>query len=327
MLGHRLVQHLTSLPSHPFKITITTRTPSTPPSWLPRTPQYQLISVDYNSHDSLVSVMRGQDIAIALIGPSLLNRQDAMVDAAIEAGVKIFVPADFGIDVSRNNPGLDEVLKLPVEMWKQKAENSKYLEKRVEDGKIKYITLNNGGFFEWGTSLIILTNRLGADLVPYPGLDNGFLGFNYKDRKATIYNGGSIPIHTITSSTIGRALSAILFNPSPYLNRTLYLSTLTYTQNAVLALIEALTGDKWTLEHTTTEQGIEKGKKIAQSAKEPEKTIGGFICVTSVLHEPTGKYVPAIGKSDAEELGLPREDVEKIVGEVAEGWKKGETKA
>jgi hypothetical protein len=97
-----------------------------------------------------VSALKGQDAAVALLGVGLLDRQPAVVDAAIEAGVKIFMPAEFGIDVSDENPKLKNFISKPAPFFKIKLDNNNYVKQRAAEGKIALIRIINPVFFDWG---------------------------------------------------------------------------------------------------------------------------------------------------------------------------------
>lgn len=49
-------------------------------------------------HDELVRSLQGQDVVIVTTGLAARSQQDKLIDAAIAAGVKRFIPSDFGID-------------------------------------------------------------------------------------------------------------------------------------------------------------------------------------------------------------------------------------
>ena len=58
-----------------------------------------VIKTDY-THASLVSAFKGQDAIVCTIATSNLTDQKRVIDAAVEAGVKRFIPSEFGWDTS-----------------------------------------------------------------------------------------------------------------------------------------------------------------------------------------------------------------------------------
>lgn len=60
------------------------------------TPGAEPVSVDYASKSSLASALNGVDVVVSSIAYNALKEQEALAIASKEAGVKLFVPSDFG---------------------------------------------------------------------------------------------------------------------------------------------------------------------------------------------------------------------------------------
>ena len=58
----------------------------------------QVREVDYDSDDSLKSVLQGQDAVVSTLAMSAITNQKRIIDAAISAGVKHFIPAEFTVE-------------------------------------------------------------------------------------------------------------------------------------------------------------------------------------------------------------------------------------
>ncbi|KAH9978219.1 NmrA-like domain-containing protein [Lactifluus volemus] len=56
----------------------------------------KVIPVDYNDHQSMKNALVGVDVAICTIAIPALKVQEGIVRAAKDAGVKLFVPSEFG---------------------------------------------------------------------------------------------------------------------------------------------------------------------------------------------------------------------------------------
>lgn len=54
------------------------------------------MTADYSSHEDLVSAFKGQDAVVSTVGAPALGDQIKLINAAIEAGVKYFIPSEFG---------------------------------------------------------------------------------------------------------------------------------------------------------------------------------------------------------------------------------------
>jgi hypothetical protein len=93
-------------------------------------------------------------------------------------------------------------------------------------------------------------------------------GFDIDNRKARIYGSGNNLSCWTPLPTIAVAVINMLRNPSPILNRSIFISgVLDLTQNAILAALEAETGDKFAVEHVDVWQikkealeALEKGE-------------------------------------------------------------------
>jgi hypothetical protein len=120
----------------------------------------KLLKTDY-THESLVTALKGQDAVVSAIGGAGVSVQTKVIDAAIAAGVKRFIPSEFGSDTT--NP-------LTLEYfpgWAQKVEIRKYLESKQD--QIEYTAIFNGLFFDWYVNRtpvqllkMVMNNRVSA---------------------------------------------------------------------------------------------------------------------------------------------------------------------
>ncbi len=146
------------------------------------------------------------------------------------------------------------------------------------------------------------------------GLKNGLLGYNLKEKKATIFHGGDKPILAITTHKLGEAIARILINPTPYLNTTLHLTSITFTQNSILHLLESKTNVKWVREDTTTVETIEFGKKLLATGGS-EAVFGIYAIVGAVMYDQE-EYMGVYTRKEADELGLEQDDLERVIDAV-----------
>lgn len=75
-----------------YKVSILTRKDSSS-KFQEGTPVFK---ADYSDQSQLESAMQGQDIVICMVAIFATGDQQTLVDAAIAAGVKIFIPSEFG---------------------------------------------------------------------------------------------------------------------------------------------------------------------------------------------------------------------------------------
>jgi hypothetical protein len=101
------------------------------------------ISSDY-SPDSLLSAFKGQDAVVSAIGVTGVAAQSLLIDAAEQAGVKRFIPSEFGW--AKDRPMLPELL----ERLEPKERVWKYLVETCRESKtMNWSALATGPFFDW----------------------------------------------------------------------------------------------------------------------------------------------------------------------------------
>lgn len=168
-----------------------------------------VVKVDYSSSDSLQSALQGQHAVISTLTTLAIDAQFAFIDAAIAAGVKRFLPSEFGSNL--DNP---KTRKLPVFANKVKIQN--YLIDKAKSTPLTYTFVYNNAFLDWG-------------------LENGFL-FSHQADKVSLFDGGDKPFNTTTLSSVGDAIVGVLQHPEETKNRAVYISDLITTQNHILEL-------------------------------------------------------------------------------------------
>jgi uncharacterized protein YbjT (DUF2867 family) len=101
----------------------------------------KVIKSDY-SPSSLESAFKGQDAVISLVGNTGFAGQKAFVDAAIAAGVKRFVPSEFGSDTASAR------LRELVPIFNAKRAIINYA-KTKEGSGLTWTGFITGPFFDW----------------------------------------------------------------------------------------------------------------------------------------------------------------------------------
>ncbi|TFK47419.1 NAD-P-binding protein [Heliocybe sulcata] len=130
----------------------------------------KIAKVDYSSADSLTSALSGVDVVISTLGGNALTTQGPLADAAKKAGVKLFVPSEFGVVTEGRTEG---VLSFKND-----------LHRKLEDIKLPYALFYTGPFADW-----IFIPPFGWDLA------NG---------KITISGEGKTPVSWTTRRDIAR---------------------------------------------------------------------------------------------------------------------------
>lgn len=228
--------------SKKFNITIVTRqdSKSTFPS------SAKIVSADYTSVASLTSAFQSQDAVVATVGTDGQAGQSVLIDAAIAAGVKRFIPSEFGSDI-----GTAKGAALPV--YGYKVATRRYLEAKVAAGAdITYTYVLNGPFLDWGFQYNFLLDT--------------------KSTETKIYDGGKTAFSTTTLASVGQAVVGVLSHPEETRNRGVFVQDAVVTQKQLLELAKkALPGKEWRTVDVDTKdverssnEGLAKGEFTAE---------------------------------------------------------------
>ncbi|KAH7389119.1 isoflavone reductase [Cadophora sp. MPI-SDFR-AT-0126] len=239
---------------------------------------------------SLKSAFQGQDAVISCIPITALGDQAVLIEAAIAAGVKRFIPSEYGSDSS--NPAV--IAAVPFFEAKQK-----YLEYlKTKQDMITWTALITGPFFDWG-------------------LAQGFIGFNLATKSALLVDGGETKFTTSTVAQIARSLIAILNHAEQTANKLVFVESFTTTQVQVLGALEKVTGEKWNVSHAQAADIRSEGFK---AMAEGDLVGGGVKVITTIVlgKEALEDHRGVEGGIWNDKLGLVMENVEEEVSKVLE---------
>jgi uncharacterized protein YbjT (DUF2867 family) len=255
-----------------FEVTILTRKDSTAtfPSGV------KVISVDYSSLSSLTAAMEGQDAVVSTLGMLAMSTQTLMIDAAMAAGVKRFIPSEFGSDTYN-------VKARPLPVYKGKVQIQQYLAKAAKESKLTYTEIINAGFFDWGLGM-------------------GFF-VNFKEHKATLYDGGDRPFSVTRLSAIGDAVVGVLQHPEETKNRAVYVHEAVVTQNQFIRIAEEVApGNKWETTVVDTEKLV---KDAYENLAGPAEKRSQYVMYDFLFRAVFGEgYGGELTKVDNELLGI-----------------------
>jgi nucleoside-diphosphate-sugar epimerase len=302
---------VTALLSANFTVSVLTRETSN--STFP--PNVAVHKTDYST-PSLLQAFKGQDAIVSAIatlstvricfpycanstGNSIVTHrqsiQTSIVEAAAQAGVKRFIPSEYGIDTSI--PAVEDV----VPLTKPKRDTIAQL-RAFESKGLSWTAIIVGSFFDWTYEI--------------PGL----MGWDVPARKALIFDNGTYEYEATNTEQIARAVVAVLKpeHIEETKNQYVYINSFTVTQNQVLATLEKITGDKFSVEHL---QVAEVSRRSLLKIKypdshgledDPKYDSIGFGVILAAIYGQGGfnNYSKTRGLWN-ERLGLPREDVEE----------------
>jgi len=242
---------------------------------------------DY-SKESLLAIFKDQDAVVSTIATDSLAVQQTIIDAAAEAGVKRFIPSEYGLDTS--NPIASDYI--PGTKLKQDV----HARLRAKESMgMSWTAIIVGLWFDWGMA-------------------SGFMSWDISNRKVVTYNTGDEHFFGANLARIAEGVVKTLQRPEETKNQFVYVWSHRTTQNEVLAVLKEITGDEWEIERAKTEDATAKGKRLLQEGD------GLFGLVNTVLGALFG--VPSLSdfKEQAEywseKLDLPEEDLEETLRRV-----------
>jgi hypothetical protein len=221
---------------------------------------------------------------LALISPEIQKR---LVEASAAAGVKRFLPGEFGSVMN------EATSQLPV--FGNKVAVEKQLEAYANEGKITYTYIFNGPFLDWG-------------------LKTGFV-LNMSQYKPEIYDGGDNLFSSTTIETVGKAVVGILTHYEETKNRPVWIQDTLTSQNKLLGIAKKLTpGKKWqTVPVDTTEMKEQSDANVGKGIFDLE-TMYAYLYVANFGSNKA--YGAHFQKLDNELLGIKEktdEEIEAIV--------------
>ncbi|KAE8358922.1 hypothetical protein BDV27DRAFT_136908 [Aspergillus caelatus] len=269
--------------SNKFNITVLTRHSSN--AQFPST--VRVIPVDYNSTQELTTALKGQDAIISTLTTAAMDVQHTLIDAAIAAGIKRFIPSEFSADVG--NP---KSSTLPV--YQSKIAVNKALEaKAAENPTFTYTLIRHGPFLDWG-------------------LNAGFF-FDWRSETPAFYDGGDRPFSTTTLATIAKAVVGVLLHFDATKNRPVYVHDLLTTQRQIYTIVQRLAPErKWNPVDVSTAELEVKAREEWAKGNTDLRAIVGLVC-RAVFAEGYGGEFKNV---DNELLGLgfkTEADLEEVV--------------
>ena len=252
-----------------------------------------MIRVDYTSHASLVSALKGIDAVIsALTHLSIATSESALIDAAVEAGVKRFLPSEFGSDTT--NP---VAATFPLYATKV-ASIKKLADLAAEHPGFSYTAVVTGPLLGW----------IAAQAF-----------FNPKEKTAKLYDGGEREFSVSTREVIGKAVVGVLTHPEETKNRVVKVYAGTTTLKKLLGYEQNVLGEEgWKVETPSVEDSLASAWAGVKAGKFDFPTIFGFI-VAAAQGEGYGRLLEG---TDNEMLGIPtlsEEEVRVFVERVVSG--------
>lgn len=275
-----------------FTVTVIKRASSTSSIPASLSPSVKVVIVDDSmALDSLTSALRGQDAVIACFPLRDTEQHLRLVDAATKVDVRRFIPADYGSCDSSTARA-----KELVPLFKNKERVRERLQSHARaNPEFSWTSLVAGHFFDWG-------------------LRENFLHFDLKTRTVDVLDKGTYLSSTSTLSRIADAVVRVLrlvdTEKDVGRNRMLFIQSFLVSQLDVLASLENVTGQKWTVNWIESEQFIRENKARADAGD--RDAVEHLVFALGALD---GDWTTKEGFA-MKELGLEDEDLDEVVRKV-----------
>lgn len=267
--------------------------------------------MDYDSEDSLVAALKGNDFFIITLSVTVPHDTEAkLLAAAAKAGVPYVMPNHYGGDI-QNEKLIQEYSFSPG--WTVRKN-------QIEGLGLNWITLCCNFWYE---------HSIAVTPEAY--------GFDFKNHVMTFYDDGNARINTSTHEQCGRAMAALLSLPlfpqdehdtsvtiSRWINKPLYISSWLVSQRDIFASILRAFGETekdWKIVHEPSERRWTEGQ-AQMRAGGPAARVGYVKAMYARVFFPNGdgNFEDKYGLAN-EALSLPKESMEdhsKIVKEMVE---------
>jgi nucleoside-diphosphate-sugar epimerase len=250
--------------------------------------------------EELTKALTGQDAVIAAFPLGEGDQHLRLAEAAFRAGVKRFIPADFGsCDASDPEPQKYLPLYRRKTLVREKCED--LATKAAQDGSdFSWTTVVCGHFFD-------------------RGLRDGLLHINFDTRTAKILDGGAIKASTSTLRRIAEATVRVLQRPEQTRNRALYIQSFNPSQLEIVAALEKAMGEPWHIQHVDSKPYLEDAQKRLGS-DDAEAVLFAIEDIVFVLGALDADWTKRDGFA-MELLGLEDEKLEDVVEEVVAAYR------
>ena len=226
-----------------------------------------------------------------------LPEQSVLVEAAVAANVKRFLPSDFGSDIANPKTNVMPVFKLKT------ATHKALREAAAAKPDFTYTLVVNGAFLDWGLEKSLL--------------------LNWKDTKPKLFDGGKSLFSATTLDSIGQAVVGVLSHPEETKNRFVYVKDIDVSQSQLLEIAQKIDPGK-TWEEPVLVDTAEVEKSSYESLAKGEVSMPVMIgFLMRVIFGPP-EYGSRFVKTDNELLGVKGKteaDVEELMRSLIHGPK------
>ncbi len=261
------------------------------------------IPVDYNDESTVVAALKGQQfLVITLAATAPPDVHSKIVQAAAKAGVPHIMPNIFGLDHSNEALTKENLV----------SADSKSMLAKIEAAGCSWTSMICSLWYEYSLAMGPL-----------------WFGFDYANKKLTLYDDGTTKINLTTWEQCARAVAALLslkelpedandksLTVNTWRNKPLVISSFLVSQKDMFESWKRVSGDKdsdWTIEKEPSKERYQKGVEAMKSAQDPMSARLGAAMASFVrvfFPNGGGDYESTRGLDNAK-LGLPKEDLDE----------------
>ncbi|KAK0644147.1 hypothetical protein B0T16DRAFT_447889 [Cercophora newfieldiana] len=215
----------------PFEsITVVTRATPSPDAF---PPDIKIKVVGYSSKESISVALSGVNAIVSALPIRSASLQSDIIDAAVEAGVKFFIPSEYGL------ASTDKRINADFKNWLPKYEIAQKLAGLKQEGKIDYALVFTGLFLDWGMEGIFL---------------------DLKNKRVALWDDGNSPISLTTVASIGKAVVGVLQGKVD--GTEVRIKDINLTHRRLYELAAQAVGGEWTVKSGTLLMGWLRQRRI-----------------------------------------------------------------
>ncbi|KAK5046627.1 hypothetical protein LTR84_007388 [Exophiala bonariae] len=291
-IGHHVVKALASKPDL-FTVEIIARKSSK--STFPTGVTVRYVDDDL-PHQQLVEALTGQDALVSAIGYGAIELEKPLIEAAIEAKVKRFLPSEYGLN--NTNP----IARKLCPVFNAKGEIIEYLKTKESTG-LSWTAVPNGMWLDWTLDPAI-----------------AFADINVQTHTAKLWENGNHKLSFSTLPWAAEGIAQILLTPEETANKVVPIHGFEASQNDLLSALQRLQNVTYQISHFDLKTGVEQAQTSWVQNKDIQSALwlvkAGFFTAgngSNFVREGTVQ----VGN---EFLNLPPLDFNEIVEKAVKQW-------
>ncbi|ATY64691.1 family transcriptional regulator [Cordyceps militaris] len=236
----------------------------------------------------LTRLLAGQDAVVAAFPVVDVGQHLRLAEAACAAGVRRYLPADFGSCDARSAQAQHH-----LQLYRDKAAVQALCETLAAAGRapFSWTSVVCGHFFDWG-------------------LRNNYLQLDVAAGRALVLDAGVTRASASTLARVGAAVVRVLQRPAATRNRVVMVQSFCATPLEVVAALERATGRAWHTAHADSNAFLDR--ETARLAAGHADALHNIVFVLGAVDADWTRR----DEFAMDELGLQDEDLDVVVGDV-----------